>query len=131
MDINEQNASDEGPYWLLWDGNCGFCRRSVEWVKARDRKGIFHAFPYQAAPSPPMTPELYERSRRAVQVVAPDGRTLEAGMAAAFILGKLGYRRFSKFMTWGPIVPITEWGYRRVANNRGWLGQLLFRQRKR
>jgi predicted DCC family thiol-disulfide oxidoreductase YuxK len=125
--------SGEGPdsvntekFWLIWDGECGFCRRSVDWVRARDRDGIFRTLPYQEAPSPPMTPALHERSRRAVQVIMPDGSTLEAGMAAAFVLRKLGWKRLGRFMQWRPVAPLTEWGYRRVANNRGWLSRVLF-----
>ena len=112
--------------WLIWDGECGFCRRCMEWVRARDHAGIFRPLPYQEAPSPPMTPALYERARRAVLVIKPDSSVIEAGRAAAFVLGELGWKRLGRFMQWRPIVPLTEWGYRRVANNRGWLGRVLF-----
>jgi len=127
MGDERREHAESGMHWLIWDGQCGFCQRSIEWVRARDRDGLFRPLPYQEAPSPPMTPELYERARRAVQVIMPDGSVLAAGMAAAFVLEKLGYRRLARFMRWRWIAPVTEWGYRWVARNRGWLGRLVFR----
>jgi predicted DCC family thiol-disulfide oxidoreductase YuxK len=114
-------------YWLIWDGNCEFCRRSVAWVKARDRDHVFRALPYQDAPSPPMTPELLERARHAVQVVLPDGTEIEAGRAVAFVLNALGYRRLARMMGWRWMRPLIEMGYRWVARNRGWLGKFLLK----
>lgn len=116
-------------HWLIWDGNCGFCRRSVEWVKARDGNDLFRAIPFQDAPAPPMTPELYERARVAVQVILPDGHVLEAGEAAAYVLGRIGYRWLERILRFPLFRPITEWGYRRVANNREFWAKILFRGR--
>lgn len=77
-----------------------------------------------------MTEELKERAQRAVQVVLVDGSVIEAGMAAAFVLEKLGWTRLARFMQWAPVRPLTEWGYRWVARNRGWLGRVVFRGAK-
>lgn len=118
----------EPTHWLIWDGKCGFCRKSVEWVKLRDRENLFRAVPFQEAPSPPMTPELYERAKQSVQVVLPDGRVLEAGEASAYVLGRIGYRWLERIMRFPLFRPITEWGYRRVANNRDFFAKILFRK---
>ncbi len=127
MGDEKPEHAESGSYWLIWDGACGFCRQSVNWVLAHDRDGLFRPIPYQKAPSPPMTPELFERARRAVQIVMPDGSVIEAGRAAAFVLGKLGWKRLARFMQWGVMARLTEWGYRWVARNRGWLGRWVFR----
>lgn len=34
--------------WLVFDGTCGFCTRSVRWVEARDRAGRIEAVYAQA-----------------------------------------------------------------------------------
>ncbi len=31
--------SGSAPAWLLYDGTCGLCDRSVQWLLARDRRG--------------------------------------------------------------------------------------------
>jgi len=113
---------------LIWDGECGFCRRSVEWVAARDRAQLFHIVPYQQTPSPPMTDQLRERAKRAVQIIEPDGTVIEAGRAVAFVLGAIGKKRIARLMMWGPFRPLTEWGYRRVANNRDFFSKFMFRK---
>lgn len=112
--------------WLIWDGTCGFCRASVEWVMARDRRNLFRPVPFQQAPSPPMTPALFARCKDAVQVVRPDGTILEAGRAATFVLRELGYRKTAALLGARWFRPFTEWGYRRVANNRDFFGRLMF-----
>jgi len=116
------------PAWILWDGQCAFCGRWIEWVRLHDRNGRFRAVPFQEAPSPPMTSELYERCRRAVQVLANDGAIISGGAAVAFILEQVGHPRLGQFLSWRPIAPLTEWGYRLVAGNRGLLSRLLPRR---
>ena len=117
----------EPAHWLIWDGQCGFCRRSVEWVKARDADNVFRVVAFQDAPSPPMTAQLYERARQAVQVVLPDGRVLEAGAASIYILERIGYRRIAGAMKVRLFRGLVEWGYRRVANNRDFFSRIMFR----
>lgn len=126
--MTETGTSEKGTCWLIWDGDCGFCRRSMEWVAARDRTGMFHIVPYQEAPSPPMTETLRGRAKQAVQVITPNGTVLAAGRAAAYILEQLGKKRTARLMMWGPFRPLTEWGYRRVANNRDFFSKFMFRK---
>ncbi len=73
-----------------------------------------------------MTPELREQSRRAVQVVTAENEILSAGMACAFVLEAIGYRRLGRAMRLRVFRPFVEWGYRRVANNRRFFGRLVF-----
>ena len=75
-----------------------------------------------------MTDQLRERAKRAVQVIRPDGTVIEAGRAAAYIVEKLGRKRLACVMMWGPFRPLTEWGYRRVANNRDFFSKFMFRK---
>jgi len=120
----------EHTHWLIWDGDCGLCRRSVQWVQDRDSRQVFRVSPYQDTPSPPMTPELRERAKRAVQVVKPDGSIIEAGRAAAYILETIGWTLSARLMMFPVFRPLTEWGYRRVANNRQFFGRFLFRRER-
>lgn len=120
------NHAPIAPHWLLWDGDCGFCRECVRWVGEHDPDARFHAIAFQNAPSPPMTDDLRAKCREAVQVVSWDGTVYSAGTACAFVLEQIGYSRLGRFMQWRAIRPIVEWGYRRVANNRDLVGWLVF-----
>ena len=113
---------------LLWDGECNFCRRSVEWAERRDEGHAFRAIPYQQAPSPPMTPELRVACARAVHVLTPDGEVLRAGRACLWVLQRIGYPVLARVFALPPLVWVVEVGYWLVARNRGFASRVLFRR---
>jgi predicted DCC family thiol-disulfide oxidoreductase YuxK len=115
---------------ILWDGECGFCRRSVEWLMAHDRQGQLTATPYQMAASPPMTPQLAEACSRAVHVITAQGEVLKAGRAVLFCLEVVGYRWFARVFRIPPLIWMLEAGYWLVARNRRLFSRFFFRRRK-
>ena len=116
----------DGKHWILWDGDCGFCRRTVNWALRRDRGGVFHALPYQEAPSPPMSPELAAECRKAVHVLTREGRVLRAGRATLFILEHAGWGLFARLLALPPLVWGVEGVYWVVASNRDFFARFLF-----
>ena len=114
-----------GRHWLFWDGDCGFCRRAVEWVRRRDTAGLFRIVPYQSAPRPPMTDDLAARCARAMHVVASDGRVYAAGRASLFVLERVGWPRLARGLARRPLVWGVELGYRLVARHRGRVSRWL------
>jgi len=120
---NETNEK----HWILWDGDCGFCRRSIKWIMRHDHKHRLHAIAYQDAPSPPMTPQLREACQSAVHVVTPDGRMILAGRAFLFILQQIGHRRLARTLAQKPFIWFIELGYSIVARNRQFFSKVFFR----
>ena len=116
------------PALLLWDGDCGFCRRSVLWAERRDTNHAFQAIPYQQAPSPPMTPELRAACGRAVHLLTPEGRMLRAGRACLWVLERIGYPLLARVLAVPPLVWAVELGYWLVARNRELASRVLFRR---
>lgn len=112
---------------VLWDGDCGFCARSVEWARRRDTEGRLCFVPYQRVPSPPMTPELARACAQAVHVITPDRRVLRAGRASLYVLERAGWTWRARILGVPPLVWLVELGYRLVAANRDLAGRLLFR----
>ncbi len=43
-----KNAIERGREYVLWDGDCGFCRRSVEKMASLDENRTFVFAPYQS-----------------------------------------------------------------------------------
>lgn len=119
---------DSGQDFLLWDGTCGFCRRSVEALERRDTQHLFLAVPFQEAPSPPMTPELRAACARAAHVVTQEGRVLRAGRAALYILARLGHPTLARVLEVPPFVWAVEFGYWLVARNRALFSRVAFRK---
>jgi predicted DCC family thiol-disulfide oxidoreductase YuxK len=103
---------------VLFDGDCGFCRRVVEWARGKDARMRLSWAPFQTAPSPPMTPALKEACARAVHVLTPSGETLKAGRASLFVLEEIGYAKAARVLGWWPFSWFTEIGYRLVARRR-------------
>lgn len=127
IDIDDTDSLD-GPELdrpvLVWDGDCGFCKRSVRHLGAelgaRVRYVSYQSFlPY----FPRLRREDFERS---VHFIEPDGgvyRGAEAIFKAlswrpngSLLMGI--YRRSAIFAL------LVEWGYRRVARNRKLVGRI-------
>jgi len=120
---------DPGRHWIVWDGDCGFCRRAVEWALRHDEAGAFVAVPYQEVPNPPMTDALREACRRSVHVRTRDGRWLRGGRACLFVLERIGWPRLARAAAVPPLVWLVEGGYVLVARNRAFFSRLLPRPR--
>lgn len=104
---------------LIYDGDCGFCRRWVARWRRWTGDRVAYATAEEAAASHPEIPP--ERFREAVVLVEPDGRVSYAAEAVARSLAVRGpgkvllwmYRRVPGASALG------EAAYRRVARRRG------------
>jgi len=127
-DRRGQNEPEWDQHWLIWDGECGFCRRVVVWFQRMDTERQFRVAPYQGTPSPPMTPQLREQAARAMQVITRDGRQISGGRSVLFVLETLGwYPVLMRVASKPPLVWLVEIGYRVVAANRRFFSRLLLR----
>lgn len=116
----------EAKHWVLWDGDCDFCRRVAGWIGRKDREQSFELVQYQEAPSPPMTPALRKACEQALHVVTSEGAVLSGGRACLFILEGLGWRALARFLALPPFVWGVEFFYRAVAANRRLFSRLRF-----
>jgi predicted DCC family thiol-disulfide oxidoreductase YuxK len=113
---------------VLWDGECGLCRRGIAFFERRDEGRRMRFVAYQDAPSPPMTEELAEACRRSVHVVCDDGTVLHAGRASLFILAQIGWWRTARVLATPPLVWLVELSYAVVSRNRHIFSRILFRR---
>lgn len=120
-------ADQERRIILLWDGSCDFCRKCVEWMKARDATERIKPIPYQDIPSPPMTEAFRARCGRSIQLFLPGRPALSGGKAALAVLSLLGWNRTAACLSSPPLVWGAEIFYRLVARNRRFLGRVIFR----
>lgn len=111
---------------LLWDGQCGFCGRVVDWVERTDDAARFHCVAFQQYEGEAMTPELEAACQRAVHVLTADGQTLRAGRACLFVLGRLGWGRTERVFERPWLLPLVEAVYWLVARNRMFFSRFLF-----
>jgi predicted DCC family thiol-disulfide oxidoreductase YuxK len=62
-----------GPMEMIYDGHCGFCKRSMAWFLAFDGLGQISVRDYRKNPSPIVSSK---RMDKALHLVLPDGRAL-------------------------------------------------------
>jgi predicted DCC family thiol-disulfide oxidoreductase YuxK len=109
---------------VLWDGDCGFCGRCVEWAKRRDGRGRLLFVPYQRVPDPPLGDALRSDCARAMQAIDTGGVLRRGGRGAVFCLEQLGWT-WARPLRWPPLLWLTDLGYWLVARNRRLLSRLL------
>lgn len=116
---------------ILYDGDCGFCRWSLDRVLAWDRRGRLRPLALDTAEARELTPGMSEEDRAASwHLVEADGTVSSAG--AAF--GPLG-----RLLPFGAPLTVlasraprlTERGYRFVADHRDTFGKLVARRHSR
>lgn len=108
---------------VLWDGDCGFCRRSVQWLQKHDRFGSLRFEPSQSAH---ISPELRAACRDSIHVVKSDGEILRAGRAALFCGRQTRWHRLARLAQWPIFLPLVEIGYGWVARNRHIVSKFVF-----
>ena len=74
-----------------------------------------------------MNPAMFERCKTEMAVVTEDGRELYGAYGILFILEKLGWGWFARFLATPPFVWPIILGYRIVARNRGFLSKTFFK----
>ena len=109
---------------MLYDGDCAFCRRSIEKWR-RMTGGMVRYEPYQKAIS--QYPQIREEEcRTAVQLILPGGIIMSGAHAVLKALSLGGrfqslLRLYEKFTWCGRFF---EWCYQRIAANRSFMSRL-------
>lgn len=121
--------SSTGPdrHVVVYDGECGLCRRSVELLRSWDRHGRLELLPFQAADVMDRFPEVEAAEfRAAVQLIAPDGRRWSGADAIEKVLALTPRGRPIAWLFELPFArPIARRVYRWVARNRGKLARFF------
>jgi len=121
LSLPTQDGRTEQPL-ILYDGNCGFCKRSVHWLLRHDRYGALRAEPNQSSD---ISPELRAACQNAVHVVTAGGQVLKAGRACLYCGRFTRWNRVARLLEVPPLIWGVEIGYWLIANNRsrvsGWL----------
>ena len=112
---------------VLWDGQCGFCRRCVVWLRAHDRFSALEFCPFQEAD---LSPELRAACENSIHVIKRNGEILNGGRAALFLGRFTRWNRLARVGEWPMFLPLVEMGYKIVANNRPFFSKLVMKAPK-
>lgn len=103
---------------LVFDGQCGFCTRSVHWLRKIDRHGRIDVQPYQASGVPESVGATVDECRDAVQWLGPDGVRRSGADAVNAVLSAVAGTGLPSTVYRGT-AGVQERVYRWVADHRG------------
>lgn len=117
------SAQDEGPLTVYFDGDCGFCQRSVAWALARDRARQLTAVPSGSAEARArLGAPSAEGSRQIRAWSERDGLVGGIDAIAAMCARLPGWGWAARLLRFPPLRPFASLGYRAVAALRRRLG---------
>lgn len=118
-----------GRDYMLWDGSCGFCRRSKELAERLDQAHFVYK-PYQSFSEEELkTVGLsHRRCERELKVVTETGRVFGGAFAVNYFLWRQPNLKFLVLLGGAfPLLFLLEvLGYKIVADNRTLFSRLLF-----
>ena len=120
----KKRANQKARHLVLWDGDCGFCRRSVAWLASQDKRGALEFKPYQSVA---LAPSLKEACKSAVHVIKTDGTVIKAGRAMMFCGTFTRFSGWARIALWPIFLPFIEIGYKFIAANRMLMSKFLFK----
>jgi predicted DCC family thiol-disulfide oxidoreductase YuxK len=108
---------------VLYDADCGVCRRTMGWLTARDPDGRLAPVAMQSPEGERLLAGMPRAQRlRSAHVVTAGGTVRSGGDAVAPILAELGHPRWARVAR--ALGPLLRVGYRVVADHRSLLGRL-------
>lgn len=103
---------------VFFDGVCGLCNRSIDFILRRDQRGVFMVTPLQGETAEQLL-EPADRERLGSLVVRISGRTYRRSAAVVRLLWRLGgVWKIVGTLLWLIPLPLRDLGYRVVASNR-------------
>jgi predicted DCC family thiol-disulfide oxidoreductase YuxK len=107
------------PPTVIYDGECGFCRQSVELLQRWDREHVLRFVPFQDAAAVARFGIALPALAAALHLVFPDGRVYAGADAAPELLRLLpGKRWLAPWFRVPGVLPLARRVYARIAAQR-------------
>jgi len=102
---------------LFYDGDCGFCQKSVQFILKHEKKPIFKFAPLQGEVAAKLLPANITQNLDSV-VVYQDGKMLTESNAVLFIVRNLNFPFLFFFIFKVIPSPIRDYFYLIISRNR-------------
>lgn len=118
-----ESATSADPI-IFFDGVCGLCNRSVDWIIRRDRNAIFRFAPLQGETSRAVLGPAAGADLNTIVLLDEHGQHRRSDAAVAILRRLRGFWRCCGSLLWIVPRPIRNWGYDLIARNRyRWFGK--------
>lgn len=115
---SDDRTAEVGQCLLFFDGVCGLCSRSVDFVLARDRRELFQFAPLQGETARQLLPPADVNDLNSM-VLLVEGRSFRKSSAAVRVLWRLGFGwRLLSVFAWLVPLPLRDLVYDLIARNR-------------
>ncbi|WP_102691750.1 thiol-disulfide oxidoreductase DCC family protein [Rummeliibacillus pycnus] len=102
---------------LFYDGDCGFCQRSVQFVLKHEREPVFNFAPLQGKVATKLLPVNLTQNLDTI-VVYQEGKMLTESSAILFIAKNLNFPYLFLIIFKVIPTPIRDYFYRIISRNR-------------
>jgi predicted DCC family thiol-disulfide oxidoreductase YuxK len=112
---------------LIYDGECAFCKRCVDWIAKRARPGALEYLPFQAPARGERFPQLTEEQcLEGMQLVLPGGDVRSGEKAVPDLLSRLKRWRWIAFVFELPGINLVAGpAYRLIVRNRYMISEFV------
>ncbi len=112
---------------LFYDADCGFCQKSVDWLKKRIDPTLFKSIPYQQPDIATSYPEIdLTRANHGVQILTSSRSVLKNEQAIAHCLLKTRSWKWAGHLIRFPILGLlAAFVYSIIAANRRVISKLI------
>lgn len=115
---------------LIYDGDCPFCKRCVDWIAHRARPGALEFLPCQAPSRPERFPQVTEAAcMEGMQLVMPGGQVRAGETALPDLFRMMRRWRWLAFVFELPVVRwVSPYAYRWTARHRYMISEFVRRK---
>jgi predicted DCC family thiol-disulfide oxidoreductase YuxK len=103
---------------VYFDGVCGMCNRTVDFVLKRDRRGHFQFAPLQGETAAARLPQGDRQLLSTLVLQTPQGEFRRSAAVVGILQGLGGMWWIAGSLLWIVPRPLRDWVYRLIAGNR-------------
>ena len=112
------STENQSKNYLIYDGECVFCRNSVRALKRLDTKEFFTFVPYQNLKNLNLTLPSYLQFDSEIHLYTKTGEILKGPRAVIYVLKSTPFKWFGLFLGLPFVFPFTREVYYAFASNR-------------
>tara|TARA_B100000686_G_scaffold34131_1_gene35725 strand:+ start:25240 stop:25638 length:399 start_codon:yes stop_codon:yes gene_type:complete len=110
---------------LVWDGNCKFCEKCIDWIIAKGGEEKLFLIPFQEIPYPPMSDDFKKKCIKSIQFLKPTHEIFAGGDAITEILFTIGYKKIATMIRKPILRQFIKYLYIFIAKNRSFLSRFI------